>query len=564
MLTAAQESAISIPGHVMIAACPGSGKTTVLRHRANHILMQSPRHRIAAVTFTVQAARELSERIASTVTSAKGRVQAGTFHSLCLTQLRQAGHQPQILPENHARQLVHRATKEVDSSIKVSDAQAFIDRTKACIFPSLATAPVPYQEIYKRYEELRSGRGSMDFSDLVREAVLGMREGRVRPMSVTHLLVDEFQDSDEVQLAWVLEHARAGVQVSVVGDDDQCIFAFRSALGYQALQRFREETGAHQVTLDTTHRCAGSIIEHAGALIAHNIERVSKTLRTSNSEQGSVQLLVGRDLVHEAAIIVDRVRATRQPERTVAILARSNHLLDGLEAALLGSGLAYVRIGGQSLFETRSAAILTGLLRAILGESSLGVDHALSEARVPSGVVDTVHDHISRNGGSALALSSYAGPGHPALDNIRERIGPLTSHLTANRTNLVIYGIEAWLNAHVFKTKPCPVLPHCVKALVSLSGSLGQRIRAAELSEKRHDADAVRLMTLHASKGLEFDDVWVYAVNQGALPHDNSLLEEERRLFYVGMTRARTNLFVTCTSDSQSVFLAETNLSKSL
>ncbi|AVQ00370.1 hypothetical protein C7S18_24025 (plasmid) [Ahniella affigens] len=548
----------------MIAACPGSGKTTVLRHRANHILMQSPRHRIAAVTFTVQAARELSERIASTVTSAKGRVQAGTFHSLCLNQLRQAGQHPQILPENHARQLVHRATKEIDSSIKVAEAQAFIDRTKACISPSLASAPVPYREIYQRYEELRSDRGSMDFSDLVREAVLGMREGRVRPLSVTHLLVDEFQDSDEVQLAWVLEHSRLGVQVSVVGDDDQCIFAFRSALGYQALHRFKEATGAHQVTLDTTHRCAGKIVEHSGALIAHNSERLSKSLTTSNREDGSVQLLVGKDLVHEAAMIVDRIRASRQPERTVAILARSNHLLDGVEAALLGAAVPYVRIGGQSLFETRSAALLTGLLRAIIGESLLGIDHALSEAKVPTGVVDLVHGHVSRHGGSALALGNYSGPGHPALDNLRERIAPLTSQAAANRSNLVIYGIEAWLNAHVFKSKPCPVLPHCVKALVSLSGSLAQRIRAAELSEKKHDPDAVRIMTLHASKGLEFDDVWIYAANQGALPHESSLIEEERRLFYVGMTRARSNLVVTCTAGVQSVFIPEAKLATSL
>lgn len=544
----------------MIAACPGSGKTTVLRHRANRILLQNPRHRIAAVTFTVQAARELAERISSTVTCAKGRVQAGTFHSLCLAQLRQSGKHPQILPENHARQLVSRATKEVDNSIKASEAQAFIDRAKACMLPSLATAPLPYQEIYNRYEELRLDRGSMDFSDLVREAVLGMREGKVRPLSATHLLVDEFQDSDEVQLAWVLEHARLGAQVTVVGDDDQCIFGFRSALGYEALKRFREATGAHQVTLDTTHRCGQRIIEHAGAVIANNSERIPKSLRTSNSEDGSVDVLVGRDLAHEAGMIVDRIRATRQPERSVAVLARSNHLLDGMEAAVLGAALPYVRIGGQSLFATKSAGLLTGLLRAILGESTLGFDHALSEAKVPAAVVDIVHGHLVRNGGTAAALGNYAGPGHPALDNLRERIGPLTSQLTANRSNLVIYGVEAWLNAYVFKTKPCPVLPHCVKALVSLTGSLGQRIRAAELSEKQVDGNPVRLMTLHASKGLEFDDVWIFGANQGVLPNEKALLEEERRLFYVGMTRARSKLVVTCTSNLQSGFLTEASL----
>lgn len=560
MLNEAQQRAVTEPGHVLITACPGSGKTTVLRYRARHILEASPAHRVAAVTFTVESATELASRIKATSPDAANRVAAGTFHRLCLHQLRQAGRRITLLSEPQARLLIRRARDEIASDVTLELAEQFIGAAKAKAEPGLASAPPVLAEIFTRYEELRRARGAMDFSDLILEALHGMRAGRIQPLRATHLLVDEFQDCDDAQLQWTLHHAEAGVAVTVVGDDDQCIFGFRSALGFEAMQRFRAATSATHISLDVTYRCAQDILKHAGAVIANNEARVPKALRTVNPSQGSVKLYRTVDSAHEAGIIAHAVKSESRPMHEIAILARSNARLDGIEGGLLANQVPYVRIGGRSLFESRSGAVLIGLLQAIAGQSAQGLDHALAAARVATDTIDAVHEAASRLGGAIRGLQAMPPGGPPALEDLRVRAPIWADQIRAGRTNLAVYAIEAWIEAHAFKGKPCPVLPHCVRALTSMSGTLSQRLRLVEQRNRDLRPDAVRLMTLHASKGLEFDVIWIAGTDEGVLPHEQAQQAEERRLFYVGMTRARHHLNIACSAESPSSFLAEAEL----
>jgi hypothetical protein len=284
-LDAAQAEAVAADGHCLILACPGAGKTRTLAAKSARLLKAAPGARVCAVTFTREAAREIRARILQEAgEGAEGRVVAGTFHALCWRQL--GGSREPVAGEGERSAYAARAAAAVRAELQPETALAIIEACKAgspVPFPGLDTG-----RLLAAYQEILLRNGKIDFQDLVARALEGMRRGTVAPVPATHLLVDEFQDTDESQLAWVFAHARAGAQVTAVGDDDQSIYGWRRALGHEGMERFAAHLGAKRLFLGTNYRSRPEIVEAAARLIERNRGRQAKALRSARPPGGRV------------------------------------------------------------------------------------------------------------------------------------------------------------------------------------------------------------------------------------------------------------------------------------
>jgi len=562
MLNRAQQEAVRVYGHALITACPGSGKTTVLKHRAAHMLQTFPGSVLGGVTFTSESAAELDSRIRSEVPNAGERVICGTFHSLCKRQLTRAGRRFVLISDSQRMELLRRSFIDTGcgSACEFEDAVQFVDGIKSVVEPlKPPSSSEPRILVYERYQQLLQQMGALDFSDLIIEAVRGMESGDVGPVTgasgaVTHLLVDEFQDTDPVQLAWVREHVRQGVQVTVVGDDDQSIYGWRHAMGYEGMNAFRRETDATHIALNLTYRCSREIIAPAARLITHNTDRVQKILETANLSQGAVKVARFNSSEEEVegllrAIILSGARGDW------GVLARTNAQLDAVERMMVAESIAYVRTGGGSFWDMRGPSLFLGVCQSLGAGDMIGLDELLRKCGVSEHLLERIHRSCKSRQPGALERFLVSKDGDANVGRIRKLAGEWRSMLQKNETRLAMVGIAHFIqhNAKLYEKTPPPavverdarMLKQCVQTLSRLSGPIASRLVALRQGEKKGSPDAqdvVRLMTLHSSKGLEFNRVWMLGCESGTIPSRKSPIEEERRLFYVGMTRAKTEL----------------------
>ena len=558
MLNAAQLRGATSPGHTLISACPGSGKTRVLAHRAEHVLAGAPGTRLGAATFTQDAANELESRIASRVADCAGRVVAGTFHSLALAQLQASGRRIKLASDAEARALLRRAWSAAGAPESFDAAQRLVERCKATLGSAGAGAGRLF-DVYLKYQEMLRQRGLSDFADLMLEAVSGMRNGAVKPLDVRFLLVDEFQDADEVQVAWTLAHVGAGVEVTVVGDDDQSIYGWRNALGQRGMQFFLDATRATRVDFGLSYRCAPEIIVPAQRLIELNEHRLGKTLTTANTRSGTVGLVEAENRRHEASCATLRIAAA--PSEW-AVLARSNRILDAMEIALAAAGIPHHRVGGTSFWETPAAAYLVRALQGLVADDFAGLDGLLQASRMPHEQLDELARALSRHGAGSLerfpGVIRKLGLDQTWIGEFAELSQQWRELARRGRDALVINGVADWIDAHIDKRTRRIDAMVAAEALQRFDGTLSARLaRIAFASGKKQDREGTALMTLHASKGLEFERVWILSVQHGLLPHKDGELEEERRLLYVGMTRAKSELVLSyAKSDGRGAALA--------
>lgn len=596
MLNPAQRDAVQTPGHCMITACPGSGKTTVLVHRAAFLLRGHPGSTLVGVTFTADAANELKLRIAKMMPEAADRVLCGTFHSLCKRQLEAGGQRVRIIDESEQDQLIRRACLRVAGVEGVSNsdrypfdqAKAFISNIKCQVDPIMPSPHLePMVEVYEAYQKMLGQMGVKDFSDLLVDAVRGMSSGRVAPLKCNFMLVDEAQDTDEVQLAWLLGHVAQGVQATVVGDDDQSIYSWRAALGLEALERFKKATNATHVALNVTYRCAREIVTPAARLITQNNgNRVEKQLDTVFRGRGSVRLRSFAKFSDEAEAISTEIHRSGLPHEW-AVLARGNAQLDIVDTTLGAEHVPYTRSGGKSMWEMAAPSLLLGVARSLARGDLLGVDSLLRAQGASDEALERFHQRYdsARPGALRRFMDDDGMKGSSGIFRYTwDRINGWDEMLRANRDNEVLEKI-----AYVI-TRRCEVLGRktseeerqmterilgqCVASLCRFRGSLGRRIDDMQrhqankekppTTEEERISRGASLMTMHASKGLEFQNVWIIGCRAGTTPSSKSIsLAEERRLFYVAMTRAKTNLILSYVSDESyppSMFLHEAGI----
>ena len=558
MLSPAQELAATAPGHVVIAACPGSGKTTVLKHRAQKLLEQDTTARLAAVTFTRDAADSLKSRIAKQYPPGATRLDAGTFHALCIKQLKAAGSEIRLIEGPSASGMIRHAMNHCPApkaDLEYEDFLAAIEGWQREVSPAL-----PPKEssalawVYHEYTRLKAQQGLVDFGDLIRDAVAGMQAGKIAPLNVRFMLVDEFQDSDAMQLLWVLEHAKAGVEVTIVGDDDQAIYGFRGSLGYEGMLSFKEQTGATLINLDRTYRCPVEVLRPAAVLIAHNIARVPKELATACSTPGQVHVRTFEDRIEEAKAVVEAIAASGDPA-SWGILARTNAQLDQIDAFAGNQGIPINRKEGKSFWEIKGPSNLLSLAKSIANRDMGGLVELMTMADVPRKHLDDMarEFEFSKPGSLDRFLKgSFSGRNTAFIELLQGQSREWRQMFASKQARgipMVLGGMCNLLTTYGgWKTKEAldvsARLQMAASSLGSMTGPIHERLRAVSSASDNKKDGAVALMTLHASKGLEFENVWIIGCDAGVLPStkEDADLNEERRLLYVGITRSMRNL----------------------
>jgi len=584
-LNQAQQEAVQVSGHCLITACPGSGKTTVLKHRAAFLLNNNPGTSLVGVTFTGDAASELEDRIRKEIPGVGDRVVCGTFHALCKKQLERSGQRVTMIDELEQDDLIRRACRECsepdEAPFNFEQAKAFIAGVKCRVDPIMPSpASEPMVLVYEAYQRLLRQMGARDFADLLVDAVRGMTNGTVAPFECTYLLADEFQDTDEVQLAWVMSHVRQGVETTVVGDDDQSIYQWRSALGFLGLQRFRNMTQATHVALNVTYRCAREIVIPAARLITCNLERVPKTLDTVNRNRGVVRVRRFSTEADELGTLLAEIsRSKTMGDNEWGILARTNSQLDGIETMLSAAQIEHTRSGGKSFWEYRGPALYLGVCRSMSNGDMIGVDKLLRSVGVGEERISQLHKTFNSRSAGALDrfLSKKAKAGKTDIvEEVRSHIEDWITTLGdsgSTEHGLAFLGIQRFISTRSklysknrsgeLMKQDLAMLERCANSLSTIKGGLERKLMIAVKGDETADKKGVKLMTLHSSKGLEFERVWIVGCREGLIPSPKSALEEERRLFYVGMTRAKTELtlsLVLSDINPESLFIREAGL----
>lgn len=550
-------------GNCLITACPGSGKSKTLANKAARLL--SAQNTVCAVSFTKDSAIELREKILSLAggdKAPKKLLTAGTFHSLCLKQI--GGGVQAMASEGDKVGMVKRALQStgLEGDFTPEDAMRVIERVKNA--RTKLPDNDPHGQLFRSYQDLLARNKKIDFQDLVINAVEGMKTGAVKPFNVEYMLVDEFQDADQLQLEWVMLHAKAGVKVTVVGDDDQSIYGFRQALGYAGMENFATEFNAKKVVLAINYRCHEEILSHAGKLIVSNKTRIPKALQAAKGPGGSIGFKQFLKKEKEAQAIAEAYCDVIRTQESYAVISRNNRKLDPVESCLISYGIPYFKAGGGSFLDRYEVSLLFDLIRFSIGASTTGMDNALAWAGMTEDDLKAIHKkfghQLIRGSKQDLEDSGVSEDGRALWREFVKRSQGWIKAATTDRFNLLITGIREWLNEQAETKFQIENIEMASDLLCRLNGTLQERMDLLSKSNRKDPPEGphIVLITMHSSKGLEWDHVWIIASEETVIPDEKSSVEEERRLMYVAMTRARKDLMMSSSgSNPVSRFVIE-------
>ena len=603
-LNAAQRAAVTAPlGPVLVLAGAGSGKTRVLTHRIAWLIQAegvSP-HAILAVTFTNKAAGEMRARVESLLGMPPGVLWIGTFHGIAHRLLRRHWHEAgliegfQIIDSEDQQRLIKKLLKaqQLDETRWVPrEVQWFInsnkDEGRRSKHLKAGNDPIRAQMIrlYALYEDACARSGVVDFAELLlrayelwrdQPALLEHYRQRFR-----HVLVDEFQDTNTIQYAWLKLLAGADGCPFVVGDDDQSVYGWRGAR-VENLQQFGRDFPAVKLfRLEQNYRSTGSILAAANGLIANNSGRLGKTLWTSGEHGEPIRLYAAFNERDEAEFVCQRIRdhvAHGGLHRDVAILYRSNAQSRVFEETFLSARMPYRVYGGLRFFERAEIKDALAYLRLIANrrdDASFERVVNLPTRGIGAKSLDTLRA-AAREAGCPLWEAAHAclgealGPKASAalrgflelIERLAEEVRGLALHEQVDRM-LAASGLIEFHKRD--KAERGEARVENLEELVSAARGFNSDGLDSDLppleaflahvtlesGEGQADAweDCVQMMTLHTAKGLEFPIVFLCGMEDGLFPHQRSSgdlegLEEERRLCYVGMTRAMKQLYLT-------------------
>jgi DNA helicase-2/ATP-dependent DNA helicase PcrA len=592
-------------GPLLVLAGAGSGKTRVLTTRIARLIEEGlPPSRILAVTFTNKAAEVMRHRISSLVGHQPAGIWAGTFHSICARMLRiEAEHTDRssaftIYDESDSERAIKRAMEDADADPRRWSARGIrariSDAKNAMVSPAeyAAAAFDPLSrvtgEVYPAYERLLARCNAYDFDDLLLYAVRLLEDRpEVREHyggRFAHVLVDEYQDTNHAQYRLVRALASVHGNVCVVGDDDQSIYGWRGADLRNILNFERDFPGTAVVHLEQNYRSTGAILHVANAVIARNRARKEKKLRTERPQGESVVVAALRDERAEAAWTVRKIEQLRARHALgeIGILYRTNAQSRAYEDALRGADMPYRVVGGIRFYERREVKDVLAYLQLLVNPSDDGAFlRAVGWPRRGVGAVTLERLAAARAaaGGSLLDAAARAaeleglpvGPARALVSFARDAAALRDLVSVASAADLAeeclrTFGLRAALEAEEDGEERLANVDELVAGMAAFAAE-GAGIQAetagselerflqhvsllSDVDQYDQEEGAVSLMTLHNAKGMEFPVVFIGGVEEGLLPLGRSAetmeaLEEERRLFYVGLTRAMDRLHVT-------------------
>ena len=606
-----QLAAVTLPPqHALILAGAGSGKTRVLTTRIAWLIStgQVGPHGILAVTFTNKAAKEMQARLAAMLPINTRGMWIGTFHGLCNRFLRahyrEAGLPAlfQILDSSDQLAAIKRLLKNLnvdDEKFPPRELASFINAHKEQgIRAAQAEAYDEYTSrrvgLYAEYETQCQREGVVDFAELLLRSYELLRRNeplcRHYQERFRHILVDEFQDTNRLQYAWLkllagrdLQNREApglaGASLFAVGDDDQSIYAFRGAEVGNMRDLEREFAVQNVIRLEQNYRSHGNILDAANALIKNNRGRLGKNLWTDAGAGEPIRVFEGFSDIDEARFVVEEIRELVRegiPRTQIALLYRSNAQSRVLEHQLFTQAVPYKVYGGLRFFDRQEIKHALAYLRLIANSDD---DTAFARvvnfptrgigSRSVEQLQEAAHRANSSLYNAAASLGGKAGtsvgafirliealrsetanlPLPEVIDHIIEKSGLRQHYLGEKEGQERVENLDELINAATnFLQEESDTIVNNGDA-----GPLASFLAHASLEAGEHQAgegqEAVQLMTVHAAKGLEFDVVFITGLEQGLFPHDNASqeregLEEERRLMYVAVTRARQRLYL--------------------
>ena len=597
------EAVINTDGPCLVIAGAGSGKTKVLTHKIAYLLNEKniKPWNVLAITFTNKAANEMKSRVETLVGEAAKEIWMGTFHSICVKILRNfidiIGYEKSFIIFDTSDQKT--LVKECLKSLEIDD-KMFTDRA---VLSEISNAknemlePVQYAmraggdyrkekiaRVYAMYQQKLKENNAVDFDDIINLTIKILAENpdvlEYYNDKFKYILVDEYQDTNKSQFTLVTMLAAKYGNITVVGDNDQGIYSFRGADISNILNFEKDFPGTKIIKLEQNYRCTGNILNAANAVIKNNVVKYEKKLWTENDIGELPNFFCGDNEYDEATYVVEQINRLRREEylkySDFAVLYRMNAQSRAIEDILRREDIPYKIIGGLKFYERKEIKDIIAYLRLIYNPSdNLSLKRIINEPK--RGVGKTSIDNISKLSDSSN-ISMYEIIKNAAdfglnrvFVNTRDFIEQM-EYLMAKKDELKISElIKETLNKTGYtkalenensveaETRIQNLEEFLTVAMEfeeeSAENSLGEFLEGITLSSDidgmEDEEDSVTLMTLHSAKGLEFPVVFLVGMEEGIFPGYKSIgepkeLEEERRLCYVGITRARQYLFLTC------------------
>lgn len=585
-------------GALLILAGAGTGKTRVLTARIAWLVSQGvDPHTILAVTFTNKAAREMRERVSSMLTKEQARAMTlCTFHSLCVRMLRRdaihLGYKENfsIMDDSDQMGLIKKLAARIQDRkdpINPDIAKVLISKSKNLGKTCMSTMTPAIESLFTHYQNELKTLNVMDFDDLLlnaRTLLAEHEEARAAWQErYRYILIDEFQDTNKLQLELISHLVGTIVNLCVVGDDDQSIYGWRGAESSNLLEFERYFSNPEVIKLEQNYRSTNVILSIANRLIAKNSRRRVKNLWSDQTEGDLVRVLSAADDLSEAEFIADEIHslgASQQTWNKIAVLYRMNAQARQFETALRERKIPYRVVGGKSFFDRREIRDVMAYLTALLNSDD---DNALlrvlvtpargigkvslqllleASAKKKCSLSDIILDPEERQNCStktAEALKHFAEdwgayrirlqtPGQDSGQLIREILEECGYYEDLRKS--CKSPEEADMRENNVRELLKSMSDYCEKnRRDGIQGFLDTMSLEREKEEDKETHSGVTLITLHAAKGLEFEYVYLVGLEDGLLPHERSKqegnLEEERRLCYVGITRARKHLTIT-------------------
>ncbi|KJG37680.1 hypothetical protein UA32_12000 [Photobacterium angustum] len=594
-LTTQQKRVVDSQQNCECVALPGSGKSHTVVQYIKEKINENPFNKLLAISFTRKAAQELRDRIGSELgknSEAMKRIGISTFDAVFIKQIKQAlGVKTLRLMNNgERRNLIFRAIKASGYSMKVDDVILDIDEFGGYIsIPrSLVEAKKESFEIFTKYTELRKQKKMWDFPSVSVAVVSAQKNGTISLLPITHLVIDEFQDTNDIQFQWVEAYsANENIKVLTVGDDDQSVYSWRQSLGYVNFLRFKEVFKPETHVLDICFRCKPVILHCARSLIEFNSDRVPKTMKSIYEEGGTVQTWLvnepkkgSKDYSlgqNESEVVLKRLKQCFLPSdpnfdenapKFWAVLARTNRELWKLAAQLEALGIEYRTKPSESILCSQGADMVNKIMFTVVHEKKTWMADILSWFGCTE---DEINASRSAGGLSArYSLANYVlNKEEPETqeEKVFYYINMVIKHQPNLEQGLKIINDLLYERTDYLKLKERDV--SSLKMIIDIFKTTGDELsfmesarnflKMVQKSNKKENeteefCEGVDLMTLHSSKGLQWDGVWLIGFSDKVFPSEPEkgvnpkkaleILEEERRLAYVGMTRAKSELHI--------------------
>ncbi len=605
-----KEAVLSTEGPCLVIAGAGSGKTKVLTHKIAYLMAEKhvKPYNILAITFTNKAANEMKQRVKNIVGDVADEIWMGTFHSICVRILRRyidrIGFDTSFLIFDTADQRT--VVKECLKTLNI-DEKMFTDRS---VLAEISNAknemltPKAYQtkysgdyrkekigQVYELYQKRLRENNAIDFDDIINYTIEILSNDAEAIQHYTekfkYVLVDEYQDTNKAQFTLVTILASRYGNITVVGDNDQGIYSFRGADISNILNFEKDFPGTKIIKLEQNYRCTGNILKAANAVIKHNENKYDKKLWTENEEGSLPCLYQSEDEYDEATYIVQQIEHLKREEylkpKDFVILYRMNAQSRAIEDILRREDIPYKIVGGVKFYERKEIKDAIAYLRLIHNSSdNLSLKRIINEPKRGIGKtsLDNIQEISDKTGNSMYEIIKNAE--QYGLNRIKANADEFVSLIEELKNKKEELSISELLKEVLNKSGYTRALEveNTVEAETriqnleefltvaiefeeeSADNSLAEFLESITLSsdidEMQDEDNSVTLMTLHSAKGLEFPVVFLVGMEEGIFPGYKSIgepkeLEEERRLFYVGITRAKQFLYLTC-SKHRTIF----------